>query len=224
MQITDLKGFAFDLDGVIADTARFHTQVWHQLADKVGTTWTPELQESLKGVSRMDSLELILKAGGHEQDYSQEQKEALAAEKNANYVKLVETLTSKDILPGMQQFLDDLRAQGMRLVLASASKNAPKVLDYLHLTDYFEGVVNPAAVAHGKPAPDIYLAAAKMLDLPVNQVAGVEDAAAGIAAINGAGELSIGIGSASDLAAADVRFDRTADVTLAALTTKLAAL
>lgn len=224
MQITDLKGFAFDLDGVIADTARFHTQAWHQLADKVGTTWTPELQESLKGVSRMDSLELILKAGGHEQDYSQEQKEALAAEKNANYVKLVETLTSKDILPGMQQFLDDLRAQGMRLVLASASKNAPKVLDYLHLTDYFEGVVNPAAVAHGKPAPDIYLAAAKMLDLPVNQVAGVEDAAAGIAAINGAGELSIGIGSASDLAAADVRFDRTADVTLAALTTKLAAL
>lgn len=224
MQITDLKGFAFDLDGVIADTARFHTQAWHQLADKVGTTWTPALQESLKGVSRMDSLELILKAGGHENDYSPAEKEALAAVKNANYVKLVETLTPADILPGMAAFLDELRAHKYQLVLASASKNAPKVLDYLHLTDYFVGIVNPAAVAHGKPAPDIYLAAAKLLELAPAQVAGVEDAAAGVQAINAAGELSIGIGSATDLAAADVRFDRTADVSLAALTDRLAAL
>ena len=99
MKFEDLKGFAFDLDGVIADTARFHGQAWHQLADKVGTEWTPELADALKGVSRMDSLELILKAGGHENDYTQEEKEALATEKNDNYIKLVETLTPADILP-----------------------------------------------------------------------------------------------------------------------------
>ena len=104
MKFEELKGFAFDLDGVIADTARFHGQAWHQLADKVGTEWTPELADSLKGVSRMDSLELILKAGGHENDYSHDEKVALATEKNDNYIKLVETLTPADILPGMKAF------------------------------------------------------------------------------------------------------------------------
>ena len=106
MKFADIKGFAFDLDGVIADTAKFHSQAWHQTATKVGTEWTPELQEALKGVSRMDSLEMILKAGGHENDYSLAEKEALAAEKNDNYGKLIATLTSADILPGMQGLLE----------------------------------------------------------------------------------------------------------------------
>ena len=128
MKFEELKGFAFDLDGVIADTAKFHSQAWHQTADKVGTTWTPELQEALKGVSRMDSLEMILKAGGHENDYTQAEKEALAAEKNENYGKLIATLTPDDILPGMKAFLDELVANGYKLSLASASKNAPKIL------------------------------------------------------------------------------------------------
>ena len=199
MKFEDLKGFAFDLDGVIADTARFHGQAWHQLADKVGTEWTPELADALKGVSRMDSLELILKAGGHENDYTQEEKEALATEKNDNYIKLVETLTPADILPGMKDFLDELKANGYHIVLASASKNAPKVLKYLQLTDYFEGIVN----------------AAKVMDLPADQVAGLEDAQAGIESINRAGELSIGFGA--DLQDADVKFDKTGDVSLAAI-------
>ena len=219
MKFKDLKGFAFDLDGVIADTARFHTQAWHQLADKVGTTWTPELQESLKGVGRMDSLELILKAGGHENDYTQAEKEALAAEKNDNYLRLVETLTPADVLLGMQAFLDDIRAKGYQMVLASASKNAPKVLKYLKLSDYFDGIVNPASVKHGKPAPDIYIAAAEMMNLPIANVAGLEDAQAGVQAINDAGELSIGIGAGLD--DADIRFDATKDVTLEAIKAQL---
>lgn len=212
MNFSEIKGFAFDMDGVIADTARFHGQAWHQLADKVGTTWTPELADALKGVSRMDSLELILKAGGHENDYSQDEKVALATEKNDNYVKLVETLTPADILPGMKAFLDELKAAGYHLVLASASKNAPKVLKYLQLTDYFEGIVDPAKLSKGKPDPEIYVEAAKTMNLPVNEVAGVEDAQAGIQAINGAGELSIGIGSG--LKDADVKFNGTSEVSL----------
>ena len=215
MKFEDLKGFAFDLDGVIADTARFHGQAWHQLADKVGTEWTPELADSLKGVSRMDSLELILKAGGHENDYSQDEKVALATEKNDNYIKLVETLTPADILPGMKNFLDELKDNGYHIVLASASKNAPKVLKYLQITDYFEGIVDPAKLTHGKPDPEIYSEAAKLMNLPANQVAGLEDAQAGIESINRAGETSIGFGAS--LKDADVKFDQTGEVSLAAI-------
>ncbi len=219
MDFNDIKGFAFDMDGVIADTARFHGQAWHQLADKVGTEWTPELADALKGVSRMDSLELILKAGGHENEHTEEEKIALATEKNDNYVRLVETLTPDDILPGMKAFLDELKDAHYHLVLASASKNAPKVLQYLQLTDYFEGIVDPAKLSKGKPDPEIYVEAAKTMNLPVDQVAGVEDAQAGIQAINGAGELSIGIGSS--LHDADVKFNTTGEVSLAAIKKQL---
>lgn len=220
MKFEDLKGFAFDLDGVIADTARFHGQAWHQLADKVGTEWTPELADSLKGVSRMDSLELILKAGGHENDYSHDEKVALATEKNDNYIKLVETLTPADILPGMKDFLDELKDHGYHIVLASASKNAPKVLKYLQITDYFEGIVDPAKLTHGKPDPEIYSEAAKLMDLPANQVAGLEDAQAGIESINRAGETSIGFGAS--LKDADVKFTETGEVSLAAIKKQMA--
>lgn len=219
MKFDDLKGFAFDLDGVIADTARFHGEAWHQLADKVGTEWTNELADGLKGVSRMDSLEMILKAGGHENDYTDDQKVALATEKNDNYLKLVETLTPADILPGMKNFLGELKDQGYHMVLASASKNAPKVLKYLQITDYFEGIVDPASLKHGKPDPEIYASAAKLMNLPANQVAGLEDAQAGIQSINGAGEVSIGIGA--DLHDADVKFDGTDEISLAAIKEQL---
>ena len=215
MKFADIKGFAFDLDGVIADTAKFHSQAWHQTATKVCTEWTPELQEALKGVSRMDSLEMILKAGGHENDYSLAEKEALAAEKNDNYGKLIATLTPADILPGMQAFLDELRAGGYQMALASASKNAPKILKYLGLTDYFVGIVDPATLHAGKPDPEIFARAAEVMNLPADQVAGLEDSAAGIQSINGAGELSIGIGD--QLSAANVKFTDTAQVSLANL-------
>lgn len=220
MKFEDLKGFAFDLDGVIADTARFHGQAWHQLADKVGTEWTPELADSLKGVSRMDSLELILKAGGHENDYTQEEKEALATEKNDNYIKLVETLTPADILPGMKNLLDELKDNDYHIVLASASKNAPKVLKYLQITDYFEGIVDPAKLSHGKPDPEIYSEAAKLMNLPANQVAGLEDAQAGVESINRAGEVSIGFGAS--LKDAAVKFNDTSEVSLAAIKEQMA--
>ena len=220
MKFEELKGFAFDLDGVIADTARFHGQAWHQLADKVGTEWTPELADSLKGVSRMDSLELILKAGGHENDYSHDEKVALATEKNDNYIKLVETLTPADILPGMKNLLDELKDNGYHIVLASASKNAPKVLKYLQITDYFEGIVDPAKLSHGKPDPEIYSEAAKLMNLPANQVAGLEDAQAGVESINRAGEVSIGFGAS--LKDAAVKFDDTSEVSLAAIKEQMA--
>ncbi|MCT3385777.1 beta-phosphoglucomutase [Lactobacillus johnsonii] len=219
MSFSELKGFAFDLDGVIADTARFHGQAWRQIADKVGTEWTDELADGLKGMSRMDSLELILKSGNHENEYTQEEKEAIAKEKNDNYLTLVQELTPDDVLPGMRNLLEELKSKGYHLALASASKNSPKILKYLEISDYFEGIVDPAQLTHGKPDPEIYLEAAKIMNLAPEQVAGVEDAQVGVDAINRAGEVSIGIGDY--LKDADVKFANTAEVTLDAIKEQL---
>ena len=219
MNFSELKGFAFDLDGVIADTARFHGQAWRQIADKVGTEWTDELADGLKGMSRMDSLELILKSGNHENEYTQEEKEAIAKEKNDNYLTLVQELTPDDVLPGMRNLLEELKSKGYHLALASASKNSPKILKYLEISDYFEGIVDPAQLTHGKPDPEIYLEAAKIMNLAPEQVAGVEDAQVGVDAINRAGEVSIGIGDY--LKDADVKFANTAEVTLDAIKEQL---
>lgn len=212
-----IKGFAFDMDGVLADTARFHTIAWRKIADEVGTTWTKELEEGLKGIDRMGSLALIISAGGHDDEYDQSAREALAEKKNTNYRELISTLTPDDILPGMQQFLDELKAVNYQLSVASASKNAPFIIERLGLADYFEAVVDPASVAAGKPDPAIFAAAAKVLNLEPKQVIGLEDSAAGIQSINGAGEISVGIGDANVLAEADVNFDKTADVALNAI-------
>lgn len=219
MSFSELKGFAFDLDGVIADTAIFHGQAWRQIADKVGTEWTDELADGLKGMSRMDSLELILKSGNHENEYTQEEKEAIAKEKNDNYLTLVQELTPDDVLPGMRNLLEELKSKGYHLALASASKNSPKILKYLEISDYFEGIVDPAQLTHGKPDPEIYLEAAKIMNLAPEQVAGVEDAQVGVDAINRAGEVSIGIGDY--LKDADVKFANTAEVTLDAIKEQL---
>lgn len=220
-KFSDIKGFAFDLDGVITDTAKFHTQAWHALADQVNVTWTPELQESLKGIDRMGSLEMILKAGNKQDDYTHDEKVALASWKNNHYVELISGLTPDDILPGMADFIKELKDKGYKASVASASKNAPFILDRLQLTDSFVGIVDPSTLTANKPDPEIYVRAAELLNLPPEQVIGLEDAASGIQAINGAGEVSLGIGNAEILHDADIRFELTADVTLANIAAKL---
>ncbi|MFL2020295.1 beta-phosphoglucomutase [Weissella hellenica] len=214
---TTIKGFAFDMDGVLADTAKFHTVAWHQIADEVGTTWTPELEESLKGIDRMGSLALIMDAGGVADKYDQTARENLATKKNTHYRELISTLTPDDILPGMQKFLTELKAAGYQMSVASASKNAPFIIERLGLTDYFKAVVDPASVTAGKPDPAIFAAAADVLGLQPSEVIGIEDSAAGIQSINGAGETSVGIGDKDVLKAANINFGSTADVTLAAI-------
>ncbi|WP_242459534.1 beta-phosphoglucomutase [Weissella confusa] len=209
------------MDGVITDTAKFHTQAWHALADQVNVTWTPELQESLKGIDRMGSLEMILKAGNKQDDYTHDEKVALASWKNNHYVELISGLTPDDILPGMADFIKELNDKCYKASVASASKNAPFILDRLQLTDSFVGIVDPSTLTANKPDPEIYVRAAELLNLPPEQVIGLEDAASGIQAINGAGEVSLGIGNAEILHDADIRFDATADVTLANIAAKL---
>lgn len=210
----DIRGFIFDLDGVIADTSIYHSQAWHQLADELGVAWSDELADNLKGVSRMDSLELILKAGGKTDAYTQEEKVAYATQKNTNYLALLKNMDASAILPGIQDFLDDLRAQHYQLALSSASKNSPLVLEQLGLADYFPERVDPATLKHGKPDPEIFARGAELLHLAPEVCIGIEDAKVGVEAINAAGEISIGIGDPQVLHEADINFDDTRSLTL----------
>lgn len=210
----NIKGVLFDLDGVITATARLHDQAWQSIAEKVQAPWTPALQASLKGIDRMHALGLILQAAGVAQAYSPAEKQALAAAKNQRYLELVQQLTPTDILPGIRVFLDQLQQHGYQIALASASKNAPTVLHQLGLAAFFPKIVDPNTLTKGKPAPEIYQKAAALLHLAPDQCVGIEDAAAGVAAINASGALSVGIGEAQELAAADVVFASTAELTL----------
>ncbi len=214
-KFTDIKGFVFDLDGVITDTSVFHSQAWHQVADKVGVKWDDDLANALKGIGRMDSLNLILAKDHKENDFTEDEKVALATEKNDNYLKLVNQMTPADILPGIKAFLEDLKAKGYLLSLASASKNSPLVLKKLGLGDYFPKSVDPATLKHGKPDPEIFRRGAEILSLDPAECIGIEDAAAGVQSINGAGETSVGIGDPKILAAADINFTETAQLSLA---------
>lgn len=209
-----IKGFIFDLDGVIANTSVYHAKAWHQLADKVGVSWTTDLANQLKGVGRMDSLNLILKSGNKENDYSDEQKASLAEEKNDNYLQLLKSLDKSEILPGMEKFIEDLSAHNYLISLASSSKNSPRVLEALDLNKYFDARVDPATLKHGKSDPEIYVRGAQVLNLKPEECIGLEDAVAGITSINGAGEISVGIGDPEILNEADINFKDTSEVTL----------
>ena len=157
-----MKAVLFDLDGVITDTAKFHFLAWRELGAELGIEVDEEFNEELKGVSRVDSLERILVQGGVAGDYSAAEKEALCVKKNAHYLELIKEMTPDDILPGIIPLLEELRAASIKMVVTSASKNGPGILDLLQVRNYFDGIVDPATVAAGKPAPDIFLAGAQL--------------------------------------------------------------
>ncbi|EFG55315.1 beta-phosphoglucomutase [Lactobacillus amylolyticus] len=209
-----LKGLIFDLDGVLTDTARYHLSAWNNLAKELGISLNQDQLDSLRGISRMDSLELILKYGGQENKYSEAEKEKFAAEKNAKFVEQVETITPKDILPGIPQLLKDAKAQNLKMVIASASKNAPKILNRLGIMDEFDGIVDPATLHHGKPDPEIYEKAQELTGFKADEVISFEDAKAGVESIKAAGQFAVGIGDKELLKEADYIVPSTADLKL----------
>lgn len=212
-----LKGLLFDLDGVLTDSAKFHLQAWSQLATQLGITLTPAEREGLRGRSRLDSLNLILAAGGQEDRFSAAEKTALTDQKNAVYLQLIQTMTPADILPGIPQLLKDAQAAGLKMAIASASRNAPTILDHLGLAASFDAIVDPATLHRGKPDPEIYQQAQALLGLQAAEVIGFEDASAGVAAIKAAGQFAVGIGDARRLAAADYLVKDTAALQLSQL-------
>ncbi|OJG46039.1 beta-phosphoglucomutase [Enterococcus hermanniensis] len=184
---------------MITDTAEYHYLAWKKLADKLAISIDRQFNEQLKGVSREDSLKLILAHGNRSTDFSDTEFQELAKEKNDNYVEMIQSVAPKDVYPGILKLLQDLKKANIKISLASASKNGPFLLKQMALLDYFDGIADPAEIAHGKPAPDIFLLAAKIVGLDATECIGIEDAQAGITAIKASGAQPIGVGDAKHL-------------------------
>ncbi|EAG6773620.1 beta-phosphoglucomutase [Listeria monocytogenes] len=184
---TALKGVVFDLDGVITDTAHYHYLAWKKTAESIGIEFDEAFNENLKGVSRIDSLLLILRKDGRENDFTEEQIEALAADKNDFYVSLLKEITPADVLPGIKELIVDLKKQNLKCAIASVSKNARTVLSALEMEQEFDYIVDAAKITKSKPDPEIFVEACRGLGLETSEVVGIEDAQAGI--------VSVGVGS-----------------------------
>lgn len=206
------KAFIFDLDGVITDTAEFHYLAWKELAEKMGIIIDRTFNESLKGVGRMDSLEGIIAYGGKTGKYSQQEKEDLAADKNEAYKKLVETMGPENVLPNILHLLNRLKQEAILVGLASASKNAFRVIELLEVGDYFDYIADASKIIHSKPAPDVFLDVMNHFGLKNEECIGIEDAGAGIEAIKAANMFAVGIGKKTDLPKADLIFESTNEI------------
>ncbi len=210
-----LRAVLFDLDGVLTDTAEYHYQAWQALADRLGVPFDREVNEELRGVGRMDSLERILERGSLE--LSADDKARLADEKNRDYQRRIEGITPRDLLPGVPELLAEVRAAGLRTAVASASRNAPAVLQRLGIADAFDVVVDAGLVSRGKPDPEVFQRAAEALGVLDDDCVGVEDAEAGVAALRGAGMAAVGVGEPARLAAAHRVVPATAELDLKVL-------
>ncbi|UKM64356.1 beta-phosphoglucomutase [Flavobacteriaceae bacterium GSB9] len=204
-------GVIFDLDGVIVDTAKYHYLAWKNLADKLGFEFTEEHNELLKGVSRVQSLEILLSIGNVQ--LFEEKKQEFLISKNEEYLEYIHKMNSDEILPGAVELLDILDEMGIKYVLGSASKNAPLILKQVGLLERFAGIVDGNSVSKAKPDPEVFLIGAKKLKLEPKQCIVFEDAIAGIEAANTANMMSIGIGDKITLAAADFNFENLTEVT-----------
>lgn len=192
----------FDLDGVVVDTAKYHYIAWKSLANGLGFDFTEEDNERLKGVSRMRSLDILLEIGKVELDEAT--KLELAEKKNKNYVEYILKMTPDEILPGVKEFFNELKTQGVKIALGSASKNAMTILNQLELTEYFDAVVDGTHVSKAKPDPEVFVKGAELLGFSPLECVVFEDAEAGVeAAINGNMRV-VGIGSPEVLGKANM--------------------
>ncbi len=207
-----IKGFIFDLDGVITDTAELHFQAWKNLANDMDWEFDREVNEQLRGVSRMDSINIIKEHNAAE--ISEEKLVELATRKNDIYVDSLDQITPKDYLPGALELLTHLKREGFKVALGSASKNSTKVLQQLDAAKFFDVIGDGNSVSKSKPAPDIFLFGAKELSLKPEECIVYEDAEAGIDAAKAGGFHAVGIGPEERVGHADIRFDSMAEATL----------
>lgn len=201
----------FDLDGVIVSTDDCHYEAWKRLADEEGIYFDKKINRRLRGVSRMDSLEIILeRASG---TYSAEEKAALADRKNRYYRELIQKLTPADLLPGVKSILEDLKTNGIKIAVGSSSKNAPLILERIGFKDYFDAVVDGNDLTKSKPDPQVFLLAAERLGVAPEYCVVVEDADAGVEAALAAGMQVVGVGTAAQNLRATLRADSLATLT-----------
>ena len=190
-----IHAIIFDLDGVICFTDKYHYQAWKELADREGIYFDEKINDRLRGVSRMQSLDIILERASRE--YTEEEKESMAALKNESYVKLLENMSTKDLSDEVKNTLDELRHRGYKLAIGSSSKNTKKILKQIGLVDYFDAISDGTNITKSKPDPEVFLKAADMVEEKPQNCLVVEDAAAGIDAACAGGFLSAGIGDAA---------------------------
>ena len=189
-----MKGFIFDLDGVIVSTDGLHYLAWKQMAEKEEIYFDEQINNRLRGVSRMASLEIVLERANR--GYTEEEKVALATYKNDVYRELLKSLTPKDILPGVTEVLHGLRERGYKLAIGSSSKNTPAILKFIGLEGFFDAVSDGNNITHSKPDPEVFIKAAAFLGLPCEECYVVEDAKAGVDAGKAGGFTTIAVGDA----------------------------
>lgn len=190
-----MKGIIFDLDGVIISTDKLHYKAWKKIADKLNIAFDEKINNRLRGVSRMDSLEIILE-GYQGSALNKEEKEALADEKNACYVELLGTLHPDQMDPDVTDTLQYLREKGLKLAIGSSSKNTKYILHQLEIENLFDAVSDGTNITKSKPDPEVFIKAASFLELPEEECIVVEDAVAGIDAARSGHMRSVGIGDA----------------------------
>ncbi len=185
------KAILFDLDGVLTDTSEYHYRAWKRLADEEGIPFTrEENDEHLRGVSRRESLMYIIRG----RKYSEDQIQEMMDRKNTYYNDMIKDMTPNDLVPGGRQLLQEIRDTGIKIAIASGSKNSHTVLERLDIMSYLDGVSDGYCVSNSKPAPDLFVFAAGLVNTPTVDCLGVEDADAGIEAIKTAGMQALGIG------------------------------
>ncbi|MCU0421076.1 MAG: beta-phosphoglucomutase [Cyclobacteriaceae bacterium] len=211
-----IRACIFDLDGVIVDTAHYHFLAWQRLAQELGVPFSEEDNERLKGVSRMRSLEIILELGNLTLDMAT--KEELATKKNGWFVDYVNAIRPEEIFPGVKELIHQIKSRGLKVGLASSSKNAQRVIDLLQIESLFDAVVDGTMITHSKPHPEIFLLAAERLGLKPIECVVFEDAEAGVEAALAAGMRCVGVGSPEQLGNAHHIIPRTGQYTLEKLT------
>lgn len=197
-----IKAVIFDLDGVIVTTDECHYLGWQRMADEEGICFDREINNRLRGVSRMESLEIILEKA--EKEYTDEEKIAMAERKNGYYREFIKELTPDDILPGVMANLEELKANGVKIAIGSSSKNTPVILKNIGLEGYFDAVSDGNNISNSKPDPEVFLKAAEMLGIEPSDCMIVEDADSGVVAGKRAGMLTLSVNGA---AGADYSFE-----------------
>jgi len=196
-----VKGYIFDLDGVIVDTANYHYDAWRKLANSLGFDITEEQNENLKGVSRKESLEYILRLGNL--NFSDDKKSEMAELKNTWYVASIRNMDKSELLPGSENLIEEIKEKGLKLSLGSASKNSVRILKATGLIDFFDAIIDGTKTTESKPHPQVFLLGAEALNLNPEDCIVFEDSINGVKAANIGGFRSIGVGDKNILSEAD---------------------